>query len=155
MTRPGIDWKGRCRRFSPIAPRPREGLLTEPTPAVRPWSRERVFMPHCCRSQRRRRVAELGNGVDAPRRHLRAKMTVSNCHRRRRPWSKLPRSVWTSRSTCSRCMERMLPDMCCSALRKRITRVRLLGFPAAQAGSRSERLAQAVNLNRFSVFFNR
>ena len=39
--------------------------------------------------------------------------------------------------------------------RKRITRVNLLGFPAAQAGSRSERLAQALNLNRFSAFFNR
>ena len=33
------------RRVSPIAPNPGEGLLTEPTPAVRPWSRERVFMP--------------------------------------------------------------------------------------------------------------
>ena len=27
----------------------------------------------------------LGDGVDAPRRHLCAKVTVSNCHRRRRP----------------------------------------------------------------------
>src|SRR5215472_14144556 len=27
--------------------------------------------------------------VDAPRRHLCAKMTVSNCHRRRRPWTRL------------------------------------------------------------------
>ena len=35
------------RRVSPVAPNPCEGLLTEPTPAVRPWSRERVFMPHC------------------------------------------------------------------------------------------------------------
>ena len=33
------------RRVSPVASRSREGLLTEPTPAVRPWSRERVFMP--------------------------------------------------------------------------------------------------------------
>jgi hypothetical protein len=29
----------------PIAPNPGERLFTEPTPAVRPWSRERVFMP--------------------------------------------------------------------------------------------------------------
>src|SRR6516164_7008102 len=57
----------------------------------------------------------LGDGVDAPRRHLCAKVAVSNCHRRRRPWSKLPRSVWTSRNTCSTCMERMLPGMCCFA----------------------------------------
>jgi len=35
----------RLRRVSPIAPNPGEGLLTEPIPAVRPWSRERVFMP--------------------------------------------------------------------------------------------------------------
>jgi hypothetical protein len=32
------------RRVSPVAVRPGEGLLNEPTPAVRPWSRERVFM---------------------------------------------------------------------------------------------------------------
>src|SRR6516165_7602161 len=57
----------------------------------------------------------LGDGVDAPRRHLCAKVTVSNCHRRRRPWSRLPRSVWTSRSTCSRYMERIVPGMCCFA----------------------------------------
>ena len=35
----------RFRRVSPIDPNPGEGLLTEPTPAVRPWSRERVLMP--------------------------------------------------------------------------------------------------------------
>src|SRR5215204_2222217 len=29
------------------------------------------------------------DGVDAPRRHLRAKVTVSNRHARRRPWSRL------------------------------------------------------------------
>jgi hypothetical protein len=45
--------------------------------------------------------AAVGDGVDAPRRHLCAKVTVSNCHRRRRPWSRLPRSVWISRSTVS------------------------------------------------------
>jgi hypothetical protein len=28
----------------PVAVHPGEGLLTEPTPAVRPWSRERIFM---------------------------------------------------------------------------------------------------------------
>src|SRR6516164_7075929 len=36
---------GRNRRTSPIAARPGEGPLTEPTPAVRPRLRERVFMP--------------------------------------------------------------------------------------------------------------
>jgi len=33
------------RRGSPIAPNPGGGLLTEPTPAVRPCPRERVLMP--------------------------------------------------------------------------------------------------------------
>jgi hypothetical protein len=28
-----------------VAVHPGEGLLTEPTPAVRPWSRERILMP--------------------------------------------------------------------------------------------------------------
>jgi hypothetical protein len=35
---------GRFRRVSPVAVRPGEGLLTEPTPAVRPWSREPVLI---------------------------------------------------------------------------------------------------------------
>src|SRR5215472_6440464 len=59
--------------------------------------------------------ATLGDGVDAPRRHLCAKVTVSNRHQRRRPWSRLPRSFWAWRSTCFRCMERMPPGMCCFA----------------------------------------
>src|SRR6516162_6786560 len=42
---------GRNRRVSPIAPRPREGPLIEPTADARPGPRERVLMPHTCRSQ--------------------------------------------------------------------------------------------------------
>ena len=49
---------GRNRRVSPVASRSREGLLTEPTPAVRPWSRERVFMPLLRHSLRR-----VGRGI--------------------------------------------------------------------------------------------
>jgi hypothetical protein len=33
------------RRVSPVAPRPREGPLTEPTAGAQPWPRERVLMP--------------------------------------------------------------------------------------------------------------
>jgi hypothetical protein len=78
------------------------GRLLEDFPA------RRILPPSCpCRIR-----LDLSDGVDAPRRHLCAKVAVSNCHQRRRPWSRLPRSVWTSRSTCSRCMERMLPGMC-------------------------------------------
>jgi hypothetical protein len=36
---------GRNRRVSPVAPRPRESPLTEPTAGVQPWPRERVLMP--------------------------------------------------------------------------------------------------------------
>ena len=63
-----------------VAVHPGEGLLTEPTPAVRPGRGERVFMTQTCRSQYPSAPAQLGDGVDAPRRHLRAKVTVSNCH---------------------------------------------------------------------------
>ena len=40
---------------------------------------ERPDMPHTCRSRYPPGSAQ-GDGVDAPRRHLRAKVTVSNCH---------------------------------------------------------------------------
>jgi hypothetical protein len=33
------------RRFSPVAVRPAEGPLTEPTAGAQPWRRELVFMP--------------------------------------------------------------------------------------------------------------
>jgi hypothetical protein len=38
-------WKVCNRRLSPVAARPGEGPFTEPTPAVRPRPRERVFLP--------------------------------------------------------------------------------------------------------------
>ena len=43
----GPRWhaNGRHRRVSPVPLRPCEGPLTEPTPAVRPCPRRRVFMP--------------------------------------------------------------------------------------------------------------
>jgi hypothetical protein len=37
-----------------------EGRLIERTPAVRPWSQERVFVPHSCRSRRRPGSAQSG-----------------------------------------------------------------------------------------------
>jgi hypothetical protein len=40
----GKDGKVRYRRVSPVPVRPREGPLTEPTPAVRPCTREQVFL---------------------------------------------------------------------------------------------------------------
>jgi len=45
MTRPRIDWKGRCRRVSPIAVHPSEDRLTDPTAAVQPPWHELAFMP--------------------------------------------------------------------------------------------------------------
>ena len=60
--------EGRCRRVSPIAPNPGEGLLTEPTPAVRPWSREQVFMPYTCRRDTHRdRTNWVESGLPAVR----------------------------------------------------------------------------------------
>jgi hypothetical protein len=38
------------RRVSPVAPRPGEGPLTEPTAGAQPWPRERVLMPLTGRS---------------------------------------------------------------------------------------------------------
>jgi hypothetical protein len=66
---------------------------------------------------------QKGDGVDAPRRHQRAKVTVPSRHLRRRPW--------TSRSTCSRHTELTLPGM--HYFRERIMRPKLLGFLAAHA----------------------
>jgi hypothetical protein len=47
---PATAVNGCCRRVSPVAPRPREGPLTEPTAGAQPWPRERVLMPLCCPS---------------------------------------------------------------------------------------------------------
>src|SRR5437667_12242816 len=41
----GEAGKVRNRRVSPVAPRPREGPLTEPTAGAQPWPRERVLTP--------------------------------------------------------------------------------------------------------------
>jgi len=39
------DSKVGNRRVSPVAPRLREGPLTEPIAGAQPWLREHVFMP--------------------------------------------------------------------------------------------------------------
>ena len=70
------------------------------------------------------------DGVDAPRRHLRAKVAVLTDHQRRRPWERLARSAWTSRSGFSRPMARMRPGGWCSA--SACSRAKLLEFFAAQ-----------------------
>jgi hypothetical protein len=56
----------RFRRVSPVAPRPREGPLTEPTAGVQPWPRERVLMPHTCRWQHPSGSAQLGGNASFP-----------------------------------------------------------------------------------------
>src|SRR3954466_7678525 len=52
--------------------------------------------------------------MDAPGRHLRAKV-VSTDHLRRRPWGRLTRSDWTLRSGFSRRTGRTRPAVWCSA----------------------------------------
>jgi hypothetical protein len=49
-------------RVSPVAPRPREGPLTEPTAGAQPWPRERVLLPLCRPSHPR--LDELGDFGD-------------------------------------------------------------------------------------------
>jgi hypothetical protein len=48
------------RRILVTARRPGEGPLTEPTAGAQSWPRERVLMPHSCRSQSLSRSAQLG-----------------------------------------------------------------------------------------------
>ena len=51
------------RRVSPVAQRPREGPLTEPTAGARAWPRERVLVPHTCRSRYPSGPAQLGGNA--------------------------------------------------------------------------------------------
>src|SRR6516162_547569 len=44
----------------PIGALPGEGLLSQPTTVARPWARERVFVPHTCRSRHPPGPAQLG-----------------------------------------------------------------------------------------------
>jgi len=55
------------------------------------------------------------DGVDAPRRHLSAKVAVLSNHQRRRPWHRLARSGSTLRSGYSKRTEPMRPAGWCSA----------------------------------------
>ena len=55
-----IPGKTEDRRVSPVAPRPREGPLTEAIAGVQPRPRERVRMPHPCRSRCPPGSAQLG-----------------------------------------------------------------------------------------------
>ena len=65
----GAGGKVGNQRVSPIAPNPREGLLIEPIPAVRFWSRERLFMPllrHSFDVWNDRDEAASGRRLEAP-----------------------------------------------------------------------------------------
>jgi len=65
-TNPSAD-RGRAndgfRRVSPVASRPREGPLTEPTAAIQPWRRLPLLMPHCGHCQN----SVLAHRVDGER----------------------------------------------------------------------------------------
>ena len=51
---------GGYRRVSPVAPRPREGPLTEPIAGVQSRPQERVLMPHSSHSSPRTRLSLPG-----------------------------------------------------------------------------------------------
>src|SRR6516164_8526529 len=59
-----VPTNGRLRRVSPVAQRPREGLLTEPTAGAQPRGRELGFMLVCDLGPPRRRelfaIAAIG-----------------------------------------------------------------------------------------------
>jgi len=57
---------GRFRRISPVAPRPREGPLTEPTADAQPWPRERILMPLKRPCRRDRGTARSGGEQPFP-----------------------------------------------------------------------------------------
>ena len=110
--------------------RPDEGLLTEPTTAAQPSSPEPLKMPHTCRSQCSSGSAQLGDGVDAPRRHLCAKVTVSNCHLEE---MSMEQATTIGLDIAKHVFQLHGADAAGHVLfRKRITRVKLLGFLAAQ-----------------------
>jgi hypothetical protein len=73
-----IQANGRFRRLSPVASRPRESPLTEPTPAARARPLERVFMPRTRPSRRASGILWGGWHEDAlPRPRLSARYRFS------------------------------------------------------------------------------
>jgi hypothetical protein len=73
----------------------------------------------------------MGDGVDAPRRHLRAKVTVSNCHLKE---ASMEQTITMGLDIAKHVFQAHGADAAGHVLfRKRLTRTRLLGFLAAQA----------------------
>jgi len=79
----------------------RRGRRSGPLPPRAASTQETAARPSCRPARRYGRAATRRAQAAAPRQGI---VSVSNCHRRRRPWSSLARSVWTSRSTSFRCM---------------------------------------------------
>jgi len=73
----------------------------------------------------------MGDGVDAPRRHLRAKVTVSNCHLKE---ASMEQTITIGLDIAKYVFQAHGADAAGHVLfRKRLTRAKLLGFFAAQA----------------------
>ena len=63
-----LFWRSSLGHASAVAPRPRDGPLTEPTADAQPWRRERVLMPlsrHLTSAQRER-VAAIRSSIRCP-----------------------------------------------------------------------------------------
>src|SRR5260221_13960202 len=72
----------------------------------------------------------MGDGVDAPRRHLRAKVTVSNCHLKE---ASMEQTITIGLDIAKQVFQAHGADAAGDVLfRKRITRAKLIAFLAAQ-----------------------
>jgi hypothetical protein len=73
----------------------------------------------------------MGDGVDAPRRHLCAKVAVSNCHLKE---ASMEQTITIGLDIAKQVFQAHGADAAGHVLfRKRLTRAKLLGFFAAQA----------------------
>src|SRR5215471_12868753 len=82
--------------LSPVAPRPGEGLLTEPIAGAEPGRQELVFMPHTCRSRYPSGSAQLVGSchsvpaIDWPRcASVETSMPNEVCERREGGWLRI------------------------------------------------------------------
>ena len=97
----GVPSVVRLRRLSPVAERPDEGPLTEPTTDAQPWPWEPVVMPHFCPLAATNRVVSGGRTVGWASRRFRAVHGPAQLIRRGSmmrgrvgPGKNVPQKIW-------------------------------------------------------------